>query len=114
MPILTNAEKAAYDAQVTNNTGTSSGTNTGDQTSIVGISGTIAQFNTAISDGSMATGGGTATGTNTGDQDISLMVESDITGVTGADVVTNMMSLTQVEYDAITTPDAATFYIIVG
>ena len=45
-----------------------SGTNTGDQTSIVGITGTIAQFNTALSDGDFATGGGTATGTNTGDQ----------------------------------------------
>lgn len=32
-------------------TGTNSGTNTGDQTSIVGITGTLAQFNTAISDG---------------------------------------------------------------
>jgi len=31
--------------------GTSSGTNTGDQTSILGISGTKAQFNTAVSDG---------------------------------------------------------------
>jgi len=31
--------------------GTSSGTNTGDQTSIVGISGTKTQFNTAVSDG---------------------------------------------------------------
>ena len=43
--------------------------------------------------------------------DIANMVESDTTGVTGADAVTNMMSLTQAEYDAIT-PDAATFYII--
>jgi hypothetical protein len=33
--------------------GTSSGTNTGDQTSIVGISGTLAEFNTAISDGNI-------------------------------------------------------------
>lgn len=32
-------------------TGTSSGTNTGDQTSIVGITGTKAQFNTAVTDG---------------------------------------------------------------
>ena len=48
--------------------GTLSGTNTGDQTSIVGITGTIAQFNTACSDADFATGGGTATGTNTGDQ----------------------------------------------
>jgi hypothetical protein len=46
-----------------------SGTNTGDQTSIVGITGTTAEFNTALTDGSFATGGGTATGTNTGDQD---------------------------------------------
>jgi len=51
-----------------NLSGTSSGTNTGDQTSIVGITGTTAQFNTALSDGDFATGGGTATGTNTGDQ----------------------------------------------
>ncbi len=33
--------------------GTSSGTNTGDQTSIVGISGTKAEFNTAVSDGNI-------------------------------------------------------------
>ena len=43
--------------------------------------------------------------------DIANMVESDTTGVTGADAVTNMMSLTQAEYDAIT-PNASTFYII--
>lgn|SRR3990167_242729 len=48
--------------------GTLSGTNTGDQTSIVGITGTIAEFNIALTDGDFATGGGTATGTNTGDQ----------------------------------------------
>tara|TARA_R110000737_G_scaffold168182_2_gene194630 strand:+ start:908 stop:1171 length:264 start_codon:yes stop_codon:yes gene_type:complete len=39
------------------------------------------------------------------------LVESDATGVTGADVITNMMSLTTAEYAAIT-PDAATLYII--
>ena len=32
-----------------------SGTNTGDQTSIVGITGTTAQFNTALTDGDFAT-----------------------------------------------------------
>lgn len=37
---------------------------------------------------------------------------SDPSGVTGADAITNMMSLTQAEYDAIVTPDAETFYII--
>ena len=60
---------------VVTGTGTVSGTNTGDQTSIVGISGTIAQFNTACSDADFATGGGvitgTSSGTNTGDQDLS-------------------------------------------
>lgn len=48
--------------------GTSSGTNTGDQTSIVGITGTLAEFNAALLGADFATGGGTATGTNTGDQ----------------------------------------------
>lgn len=41
--------------------GTSSGTNTGDQTSIVGITGTTAQFNTALSDGDFATLAGSET-----------------------------------------------------
>jgi len=45
-----------------------SGTNTGDQTSIVGITGSLAEFNTALTGADFATGGGTATGTNTGDQ----------------------------------------------
>lgn len=39
-------------------------------------------------------------------------VPSDTTGVTGADIITNMISLTQAEYDAITTPNASTLYII--
>jgi hypothetical protein len=38
-------------------------------------------------------------------------VPSDPSGVTGADAITNMMSLTQAEYDAIT-PNASTFYLI--
>lgn len=45
-----------------------SGTNTGDQTSIVGITGSLSDFNTALTGADFATGGGTATGTNTGDQ----------------------------------------------
>jgi hypothetical protein len=40
------------------------------------------------------------------------VVRTDTTGVTGADQITNIMSLTQAEYDAIVSPDAATFYII--
>ena len=43
---------------------------------------------------------------------LDLCPTSDPTGVTGADAVTNMISLTQAEYDAITTPDASTLYII--
>ena len=39
-------------------------------------------------------------------------VPSDPTGVTGADAITNVMSLTQAEYDAIT-PNASTLYVIV-
>ena len=41
-----------------------------------------------------------------------ILVESDVTGVTGADQVTNVMSLTQEEYDVIPSPDINTFYII--
>ena len=41
-------------------------------------------------------------------------VTSDPTGVTGADAITNMMSLTQAEYDAIVTPNASTLYVIAG
>lgn len=46
---------------------TLSGSNTGDQTSIVGITWTLAQFNTACTDADFATWWGTATGSNTGD-----------------------------------------------
>jgi len=50
-----------FDGTTLTASGTNSNTNTGDQTSIVGITGTVAQFNTALSDGSFATGGGTKT-----------------------------------------------------
>ena len=39
-------------------------------------------------------------------------LKSDPTGVTGADAVTNIMSLTQAEYDAIGTPNSSTLYFI--
>ena len=38
-------------------------------------------------------------------------VASDPTGITGADAISNAVSLTQAEYDAIT-PDASTLYVI--
>jgi hypothetical protein len=37
---------------------------------------------------------------------------SDPTGITGADAITNIVSLTQAEYDAIGSPSATTYYII--
>lgn len=56
------------------------GTNSGDQTSIVGITGSLSDFNTALTGADFATGGGTVTGTssgtNTGDQ-------TSIVGITG-------------------------------
>ena len=55
-----------------------SGTNSGDQTSIVGITGSLAEFNAALTGADFATGGGTATGANTGDQTITLT--GDVTG----------------------------------
>jgi hypothetical protein len=39
-------------------------------------------------------------------------VQSNITGIAGADVITNVVSLTQAEHDAIGTPDASTLYVI--
>lgn len=39
-------------------------------------------------------------------------VKSNTAGITGADQITNMVSLTQAEYDAIVSPNASTFYII--
>jgi hypothetical protein len=40
------------------------------------------------------------------------LVVSSTTGITGADAVTNIVSLTQAEYNAIGSPDAATLYLI--
>lgn len=73
-------------------TGTANGTNTGDQTSIVGITGTTAQFNTALTDGDFSTGGGTATGTNTGDNAVnstSQPVDADLTTIAGLTATTD-------------------------
>lgn len=41
-------------------------------------------------------------------------VDSNTTGIAGANQITNMVSLTQAEYDALTPPDVSTFYVIVG
>jgi hypothetical protein len=66
LPVATNASAGmASSAHITKLEGIPSDA-TADQTSIVGISGTLAEFNAALSDGTFATGGGTVTGTNTG------------------------------------------------
>jgi hypothetical protein len=41
-----------------------------------------------------------------------LAVGSVVAGITGADAITNVVSLTQAEYDAIGSPNAATLYVI--
>ncbi len=41
-------------------------------------------------------------------------VKTDTTGITGADSILNMVSLTQAEYDAIGAPVSTTLYVIVG
>ena len=45
-------------------------------------------------------------------QRIDSAVVSNTTGITGADAVTNIVSLTQAEYNAITSPNATTLYVI--
>lgn len=42
---------------------------------------------------------------------LNLKVSSNVSGITGADAITNMVSLTQAEYDALT-PSSTTFYVI--
>ena len=46
--------------------------------------------------------------------DLNAFVESDPTGVTGADAITNIISLTQAEYNAIVSPSSTTLYVIAG
>lgn len=41
-------------------------------------------------------------------------VASNVTGVTGAVAITNIIKLTQAQYDAIATPSTTTLYIVVG
>lgn len=39
-------------------------------------------------------------------------INTDITGITNAELVTNVVSLLQADFDAIGTPDANTLYVI--
>jgi hypothetical protein len=40
-------------------------------------------------------------------------VLSEVAGITGASAITNCVAISQTDYDAITTPDPATLYVIV-
>lgn len=42
------------------------------------------------------------------------VVRSITTGIAGADAITNIVSLTQAEYDAIAVKDSQTLYVITG
>lgn len=65
------------------------GTNSGDQTSIVGITGTKAQFNTAVTDGDILfVGDVTSNATHTGDVTGSTSLTIDPTAITGKTAVT--------------------------
>lgn len=46
-------------------------------------------------------------------QDIANNITSNPAGVSGANAITNIISLTQSDYDAILAPDPSTFYVIV-
>lgn len=54
----------------------------------------------------------TASFTTTDENKLDLAVVSDTTGITGADAISNIVSLTQAEYDAIAVPNATTLYVI--
>jgi hypothetical protein len=42
------------------------------------------------------------------------LVESNPSGISGASVVTNVVAISQADYDAITTPNSTTLYVITG
>jgi len=106
-PVFTASQAFNIDANDITNLSNLSGVNTGDQTSIVGITGTKSQFDTAVTDGNFLYVSDNISSL-TNDENY---IVSDVTGATGADIITNIVSLTQSEYDAIT-PNASTVYKI--
>lgn len=71
------------------------------------------QFNLSDDDSDAITQGSTNLFMTTAEQTkLSKAVQSDNSGVAGADAITNIVSLTQGEYDAIGTPDSTTLYYI--
>jgi len=97
-----------------------SGTNTGDQTSIVGITGTLAEFNTALTGADFATGGGTVTGassgTNTGDNAVNSLYSGLVSNANHSGDATGDTALTlqpaAITGKATTTIDPAADYIL--
>jgi hypothetical protein len=83
-----------FAAKIANLIAHNTGTNTGDQPSIVGITGTIDEFNTALTDADFATGGGTATGVNTGDNAVNTLYSSLVSNATHTGDATGSMALT--------------------
>ncbi len=67
---------------------------------------------TTLGLGTAATTASTAYATAAQGTKADLAVPSNITGITGADAITNMVSLTAAEYAAIGSPSATTFYVI--
>lgn len=81
---LAELNTALSDADVATGGGTATGTNTGDQTSIVGITGTKAQFDTAVTDGNFLYVGDVTQYTDEMAQDaVGGMVDGSLTYVDG-------------------------------
>jgi hypothetical protein len=123
--IATGATANATDAQLRDratHTGTQAfGTLTGTPTTLAGYGiadaqpldsdlTAIAALTTTSHGRSLLTGADAAA--TRGQIGLSVAVLSDVTGITGATSITNMVSLTQAQYDAIT-PNSSTFYVIV-
>lgn len=61
----------------------------------------------------MRAGIGVVIGTDVAAQaSVAKVINSDTTGISGADAITNIVSLTTAEYNAIGSKSASTFYII--
>ena len=67
-------------------------------TTIVGITGTLAEFNAACTDANFASGGGTATGTNTGDQDLSAYATTAAVAAGYQPLDTQLIDLAALDY----------------
>ena len=104
---LTTADVAALDTTLTS-INTTLGTL---GTSVTTIDNTVSNIATSVSSISTAV---TELQTDVSAIETALtkVVYSDITGISGATVISNVVALTQTEYDAILSPQANTLYVI--